>query len=528
MSSSSSAAPNCADAEWVYRMGKTFREKTVPASCLCDGSLLEHLAMEHVEAFAQLAPEVPLAKPRHFVWGTMCSGSEGCHYVVAAIEKALTSRGIGASFGQGFACELNKQKRAWIHSIVNKGKSEALATCVFEDAADMNGLEAPCHVHQRHCGIPFVDLLVVGTSCKDMSVLNPQKQKKRAAPVLSGTSSKGGSAQTFRNVLGYVSARCPPVVLFENVDAMEMASEACSSTESHGPTCSNADVVVAEFAALGYRSQKFIVDAKEFGLPARRRRLYILFHRKDPTEPLMLKLLPTLVSCCQRCPPCVSEVLLPDDDPAVARELARSLASPGHRNALGEWTNHHVKEYQASGLRWAAHGPSPRVLGSPWFQVLSQREQQTLSYWSAQCPDKIMFNLSQSLARVPMSHKEGGTTERHVAPCMLPRQTMWVDHPGMKAPRLLLGREALALQGFPIARCKETADENSERFMQDLAGNAMSLPVALAILMSALMALPWADRETGEAPASEREDVDEAIALLEKHGVIFSKKAKHS
>ena len=44
--------------------------------------------------------------------------------------------------------------------------------CIFKDMCDL-GLEmAQCHTHQRLCPVPGCDVLVVGTSCKDLSKMS--------------------------------------------------------------------------------------------------------------------------------------------------------------------------------------------------------------------------------------------------------------------------------------------------------------------------------------------------------------------
>ena len=80
--------------------------------------------------------------------------------------------------------------------------------------------------------------------------------------------------------------------------------------------------------------------------------------------------------------------------------------------------------------------------------------------------------------------------------------------------RLLLGREALILQGFPVEVFLQKVRENleptetmpSESLMMDLAGNAMALPAILAMLQAGFCALDWRPgvrSGVGFAPAAE-------------------------
>ena len=85
--------------------------------------------------------------------------------------------------------------------------------------------------------------------------------------------------------------------------------------------------------------------------------------------------------------------------------------------------------------------------------------------------------------------------------------------------RLLLGREALMLQGFPV--CSDEVSESlrhnavSEHLMHDLAGNAMTLHVLLAVTQSAVAALTWRAATT-ENPTSAHDELDAAYALFKQ------------
>ena len=127
---------------------------------------------------------------------------------------------------------------------------------------------------------------------------------------------------------------------------------------------------------------------------------------------------------------------------------------------------------------------------------------------------------------------------KHVAPTMLPGQLLFVEL--VSPPRLLLGREALLLQGFPVEtlfRDMDVAGYNmcddpfpnlagdsakkrkkrlndkpwlTEALMMDLAGNAFSFPVLLAVLQSAVCAVDYRAATATVKVA----DVDEAFGAL--------------
>ena len=100
-----------------------------------------------------------------------------------------------------------------------------------------------------------------------------------------------------------------------------------------------------------------------------------------------------------------------------------------------------------------------------------------------------------------------GADGRVISGTIMPKQVMFIFD-GDKVPRLILGRECLLLQGFPIslkmlenpASARETYSEN---FLGDLAGNMVSTPVMLAAVMSTMAAVSWIPDEPETSSADE-------------------------
>ena len=65
----------------------------------------------------------------------------------------------------------------------------------------------------------------------------------------------------------------------------------------------------------------------------------------------------------------------------------------------------------------------------------------------------------------------------------------------LEKERLMVGREALLFQGFPINCMLEKLSEMPEKLSQDLAGNAVALPVSLALLMGTIFSVSWKDTD---------------------------------
>lgn len=191
----------------------------VPAALIREDALWGSLAKEHLERFAKLLGARALACNRELTWASACSGSEGMHFVVAAMQEAYKSARYDTSFVQCFACESQKEKQRWINTVINQGATGSLATCIFKNICDLGAEAAECVVHKGACHVPSVDTMITGTSCKDLSSLS-SSGRSAGGLVLESSWWPGGSAQTFRGLISYVHAHRPSMVLFENVDRL--------------------------------------------------------------------------------------------------------------------------------------------------------------------------------------------------------------------------------------------------------------------------------------------------------------------
>ena len=83
--------------------------------------------------------------------------------------------------------------------------------------------------------------------------------------------------------------------------------------------------------------------------------------------------------------------------------------------------------------------------------------------------------------------------------------------------RLLLGREALVLQGFPSEdpALSELIAAFSEAQMADLAGNMVSTPIMLTMAMAAISSVSWRGRPRAQAPTT-AEACSNAWALFQQ------------
>ena len=506
-----------------------------------DGALLPFLARQNLENFKTALSFgdslVPLGVPGQsrgpealdLTWASCCSGSEGVKYVVEAANLAMAEQGFSIEFHHKFSCEISKPKQKWIKAVLHSGplfdsSQESVplpaAGCCFEDIGALGETYAKCTEHGNKCLVPSVDCLFLGTSCKDLSRANSSVDRSQL--VFHQKRSKGASAQTFRGMLDYCKGHRPTLIIYENVDAVD---DKVSTT-----TATNLSLLMQAMGDLQYEGQKVMTDGQEFGLPCRRRRLYVLFvdvssRKVDLRFEAIGRVFGkfrTLVTSCMRSPPCVKDCLLPKDQHGdiLAKALAEhTAASEKNSQKKGQpqnsWIDRHISYAEQLGVRW--NGPVAEDLQqNDWHEILTGREADALVLSRVADPSCLFRNLSQSVGRINAKSSGG----KEIAPTMMPGQLLWVE--GVE--RLLTGEEALILQGFPILKflnkVQGTMYEESwqQNFLQDLAGNAMALPVALAIFQAGLASVPWA--RLPEAPAErstieDEEDIAVVMAAME-------------
>ena len=198
--------------------------------------------------------------------------------------------------------------------------------------------------------------------------------------MLSQQVSRGGSAQTFQGMLSCLQSKCPPLVLFENVDAMD---------DSKGTDMNNMDIFLAETSARGYESQVCMTDAAEFGCSARRRRIYVLLVRTavNPlldftTRPLTAAFATfrALLLGCLRGGPCVTQILFQESSEPVQLELGLRLdkrAKQREKDAEKKqgapappqsWVEQHMQFAQNHRVRWGQAVPA-KLAANQWYQT---------------------------------------------------------------------------------------------------------------------------------------------------------------
>ena len=132
-------------------------------------------------------------------------------------------------------------------------------SCVNRDIEDvLDDYEA------GNCDIPDFDLLVGGFPCQDYSVSKP-------APDAKGIEGKKGVL--WWSIERMLSLKRPKYALLENVDRLLK-----SPTAKRGHDFA---IMLSCLANLGYEVEWMVVNAADYGMPQRRRRVYVFAHHGE-------------------------------------------------------------------------------------------------------------------------------------------------------------------------------------------------------------------------------------------------------
>ncbi|HEY1661400.1 MAG TPA: DNA (cytosine-5-)-methyltransferase [Verrucomicrobiae bacterium] len=112
--------------------------------------------------------------------------------------------------------------------------------------------------------VPTIQLLVGGFPCQDYSVATTLKQ---AAGLI------GKKGVLWWQIHRFLRDKHPPFGLFENVDRL-LKSPATQRGKDFA-------VMLASLADLGYVAEWRVINAADYGMPQRRRRVFIMAYRKD-------------------------------------------------------------------------------------------------------------------------------------------------------------------------------------------------------------------------------------------------------
>ena len=516
-------------------LAKTNQQRQISGESFTNGTLLAQLASEHCEAFRKLfRGKRDFVPAREITIGSACTGSSSevaaAYYFEKAI-KEVSDRGFRIK--PLFSCDIREEKRKWIQGVHKafasgsaSGQGESSGPCVFIDIADLGSTMAPCATHGCKCQVPQCCIFVCCTSCKYFSRMSPPPQSSSGTGlVLLDPTSPGGSAQTFHGMLAYLSWARPAILIFENVEAINDVDATAD--------VSNMDIILAELAARGYECQQMTGDASRYGAPQKRMRVYVIavlavansqFDFLQRSIQDTFKTLRSLIKVCTRSPPCASEVIYSGSDSRVESWLQVRRQQQGNRKLNCYSMDKAITHAVLNGVSWSSIQPPERLKSSPWFHTLSAQQKQVAAYSLCTDTAPVLFrDISQSCGRVRCSMF--GDARQHLSFTVTPAQVALVFKDN-ETPRLLLGEEAMLLQGFPIAAVSDLVKNTANHVIADLAGNMVAVPVLLVLLMAAVACVDWRDGDVDEegqrlAESGDASEIDAAwfaFGLLVKAG----------
>ncbi|KAI1611632.1 hypothetical protein EDD36DRAFT_409129 [Exophiala viscosa] len=408
---------------------------------------------------------------------TMCSGTEAPIIAMNMIIKAQHFFGLDAlNYRHLGSAEIEPEKQAFIERNFE-------SAVIYRDVTEFTThSKAPDEEHL----LPYtaygaqqrppkgVHMLIAGSSCVDFSNLNPSKPE-----------STSESAATFAGVRDYAKVYRPNLILMENVESATWSDFA------------------EEYEKIGYRCKVIHANSINYYVPQTRRRTYCLaidVQRaelvKFDYEGALHEWANLMAQFQRRASSPYSDFLLSETDQRFLHEKQRTYGETQPRNQ-GNWTlcrKRHTNTRNSEQL-----GDATPYTGMKENRVVVMDDSAWQGWVIGQAQrvqDALDINLLRHVAQrgYDMRYKhrnfnhsqnvdrESDSREWGVVGCLTPSGGLFETLRG--GP--ITGIEALHLQGMPIGDLN--LNKETSRFLQDLAGNAMTVPVIGASIISALIA----------------------------------------
>ncbi len=271
--------------------------------------------------------------------------------------------------------------------------------------------------------IPAVDLFVAGFSCTSVSSENGQRAQHKEC-VEKGT---GLTGITWTGVHQYTQRRRPNIIVCENVAGLARSNQGMEPQILP---------VMRSFEACGYVASWRLLNALFFGLPHRRRRVYMWAFAKGSPD-LADVAMPSTVQrmMCQRHKPWDAIFPQTSEPPSSLTERQQSVVQ--------EALERHRRKRQRSG----------------------------------EAEGDIFVDIAKSASRCPY---EVGAT-----PCLLPNSSPYrVMEQRLLSPTEVLGCQGIWAEDYPYVDTL-MAQKGGPRLLRNLAGNAFSSTVAMSVLLAA-------------------------------------------
>jgi site-specific DNA-cytosine methylase len=239
---------------------------------------------------------------------------------------------------------------------------------------------------------------------------------------------KGQTGETFQGVVNYVKVFQPRIVICENVRGLTYRNKGCEPLINH---------VRSSFENMGYAFDSKVLDSRDYFLPHRRLRCWMWGFRG-----------------------------LENKD--IVKEVTNSVVSLASKQFFDFRTL----------FRWAGVPHSAR-------RKINQRERDVLDMARSRVEKKdrrldMIVDISKTAERAPACF--------FAVPCLLPNSLLYRVNTGcIMTPEQMLCLQGIYGADFPAL--KKYAKTKGP-LVRDLAGNAFSTPVFLAVLISILEHLP--------------------------------------
>lgn len=421
-----------------------------------------------------------------------CSGCE----LQAFCGDALFSlaEGIDLRYDLVFSCEKDQKKADFISSIVHEARGQH--SCIFVDYGDLAQSRSKCWIHCQDestpnatCPIvpddrPLPTIHIAGFSCKDLSKVKSAPQDLLNRALLDN----GTTATTLDNLLAHLASWKPACYLGENAE--ELAVRAHASYH----------MFQEMLLKRNYVGDVFLLNASDFGSAARRPRGWIVAFHMDKCGinaeegRVILSNIHAFVQKMKTGSTDFHDRMLDNTHPLVLQELARRQCS--RKEETSGWESRFVAHLRKTGTSMSDCYPPALVRASPWYSTIPDRGQQTMGYLIKMIPDWSVVDSSQDIRR---PYHSSGSTMYALTTVVNP----WVR----RANRPMIGVECLLLQGFPeevlmkrldmaVTDNDSTANDPAhvpythDLVLKDLAGNAFSAEVVLAVLAGLLTYAP--------------------------------------
>lgn len=400
--------------------------------------------------------------------GSLCSGMDVGAMASNAIYEAAKVLGIQkpGCVQHQWCCEIDARKREVLRSAHGFVQ-------MFTDIHDMGkNKKAFCELANAPVEPAPVDILTFGFVCKSISAMNADPKAFRDKSSLTGGTYAAG--------LQVIKKLQPPLVVLENVGRLADKRGLDSKTP--------ADEVVRDMSKLGYTSHYLVLDARNFALPQRRKRVYVLCILRSAlssrtTSPQLRY--PAIVRALQTAPPNIKAYLSKDVESEAPAKRQKS-------DDLGtKWKGYHEDYTLTHSIpKKTVQDMKRHFKGSQDFQSLTDREKEALVLrlsvevadgnqgWLKKNGDVVVAQVDQNVHRMPIA--------THLCPCLTEHSKMFLTG-SPSGPRLLTGEEALRMQGIgPQEFSRYSLGEASASLARNLAGNSFAGTCSVAALLAGM------------------------------------------